>query len=61
MHCSFATLYGGPDDDDVTCAHECMCCTPCRVDVSFHESKAGADDVVALLSDWWPKPFTTDK
>jgi hypothetical protein len=32
-----------------------------RVDVSFHESKAGADDVVALLSASWPKPFTTDK
>lgn len=33
----------------------------CRVDVSYQESKPGADDVQALLAAWWPKPFTTDR
>lgn len=33
----------------------------CRVDISYHESKPGADDVQALLAAWWPKPFTTDR
>jgi hypothetical protein len=31
------------------------------VDISYQESKPGADDVQALLAEWWPKPFMTDR
>jgi len=38
-----------------------FCALLLRVDISFKESKPGADDVQGLLAAWWPKPFTTDR
>lgn len=37
------------------------CALVLRVDISFKESKPGADDVQGLLAAWWPKPFSTDR